>query len=100
MNSIFNKISNETMIGRINKLSPESKALWGKMTVAQMFEHNSLAIDIAFGKETIKTNFFMRLLGRMLRKKVLYGGELKKNSPTAKEFIMTADFDFETSKKN
>jgi hypothetical protein len=98
MNSIYDKASNDAMIARINKLTPETKALWGKMNAAQMCKHCSTAIEVAFGKEDLKVNFLMRLLGKMLKKKVFYGGELKKNSPTAKEFIFPDTVDFEQSK--
>ncbi len=98
MNSIYDKVSNDLMVVRINKLNSESKALWGKMDAAQMCKHCSIAIDIAFGKGDLKVNFFMKLLGKILKKNVFYGGELKKNSPTAKEFVITEHYDLEKVK--
>lgn len=32
MGSIYNKADNGVILNRINTLTPESKALWGKMT--------------------------------------------------------------------
>lgn len=98
MNSIYNKSSNDEMIARINNLTSESKALWGKMNAAQMCKHCSKAIEIAFGHSDIKVNFLIKLLGKMLKKKVFYGGDMKKNAPTAKEFIITDNLDFEKAK--
>jgi hypothetical protein len=98
MNSIFTKAENEAVIERINSLTPDSKALWGKMTVDQMCKHCSSAINVAFDKQDVKVNFLMRLLGKMLKNKV-FNGEFKKNSPTAKEFIFTNHFDLELAKK-
>jgi Protein of unknown function (DUF1569) len=98
MNSIYDKTSNEATIVRMNKLTTESQALWGKMNAAQMCKHCSLAIDIAFGKGDLKVNFLMKLLGKLLKKSVFYGGEMKKNSPTAKEFIITDNLDLEKEK--
>jgi hypothetical protein len=98
MNSIYDKTSNDAIIARINKLSPESKALWGKMNAAQMCRHCSIALDIAFGTGDLKVNFLMRLLGKLLKKKVFYGGDMGKNSPTAKEFIVSESFEFEKTK--
>jgi len=100
MNSIFDKAGNEVMVARINSLTPESKALWGKMSAGQMCKHCSLAVEVAFAKQDLKVNFLMRLLGKMLKKKVLYGGSLRKESPTAKEFIITEYFDLEDAKKD
>ncbi len=98
MSSIFEKSGNDEIISRINKLTPESKAVWGKMTVDQMFKHTNEAIKVAFSENDIKVNFLMKFLGKMLKKKV-FNSEFGKNSPTAKEFIFTDKYDFETSKK-
>ena len=99
MNSIYDKASNDAMIARINSLTPESKPLWGKMSAAQMLKHCKLASDVAFGKMDLKINFLMKFLGKLLKKKVFYGGDMGKNSPTAKEFIITENLDLETTKK-
>ncbi len=98
MNSIYDKASNDAIIARINKLTPENKAIWGKMNAGQMLQHCKLASDVAFGKQNLKINFLMKFLGKMLKKKVFYGGEMGKNSPTAKEFIITENVDFEKVK--
>lgn len=37
MKSLFNTEHNQEIIDRINSLSPETKAQWGEMNVAQMF---------------------------------------------------------------
>ena len=98
MNSIYDKASNDAMIARINKLTPETKAVWGKMTVDQMLRHCKLATDVAFGKQGLKVNFLMKILGKLLKKKVFYGGDMGKNSPTAKEFTITNHYDLEKEK--
>jgi hypothetical protein len=98
MNSIFDKAENQAIIARINSLRPDSKALWGKMTVDQMCKHCTCALNIAFGKQEVKVNFVIRLLGKLLKNKV-FNGEFQKNSPTAKEFVFTTQFDLETAKK-
>lgn len=99
MNSIYDKTSSDAMIERINKLTIDSQPLWGKMSVAQMLRHCKLACDVAFDKMDLKVNFLMKLLGKMIKKKVFYGGDMGKNSPTAKEFIITENLDFESEKK-
>lgn len=98
MNSIYNKTDNAKMMERINALSPESRAIWGKMSVDQMLKHTNEAIKIAFGEGDLKISFLMRFLGKMLKNKV-FNSEFKKDSPTAPEFIFTDKYDFETAKK-
>ncbi len=98
MSSIYNKEDNDLIIARINKLTPESPALWGKMTVDQMLKHTEAAIAVAFSEKELKINFFMKLLGKMLKNKV-FNSDFKKNSPTAPEFVFSDTYDFEASKK-
>jgi hypothetical protein len=97
MSSIYNKTDNDAVISRINNLTSESKAVWGKMSVDQMLKHTNEAIIVAFGENEIKVNFLMKFLGKMIKNKV-FNSEFKKNSPTAKEFIFTDKYDFESSK--
>jgi hypothetical protein len=97
MKSIFNTTDNQEIITRINKLTPESQAVWGKMNVDQMFKHTSGALIVAFGENNVKVNFIFKLLGRMLKNKV-FNSEFKRNSPMAKEFIFTDKYDFEASR--
>ena len=97
MNSIFEADSNAIMIARMNKLTPTSQAVWGKMNVAQMCKHTNEALIVAFGENEIKVNFLMKFLGIVMKDKV-FNSEFKKNSPTAKEFIFTDKYDFESSR--
>jgi hypothetical protein len=99
MGSIYNKTDNDLFISRINQLTPESKALWGKMTVDQMLSHCQAPFDFSFGTKPMKANFIMRLFGKMLKGKVFGSTEFKKNSPTAPDFIRKETYDFEETKQ-
>ena len=65
MKSIFNTHDNQELITRINKLTPEAQAAWGKMSVDQMLSHCQAPIDVAFGNLPLKANVIMQLLGKM-----------------------------------
>ena len=69
------------------------------MTVDQMCKHCNATIQVAFGKQTLKMNFLMRLLGKMLKNKA-FNTDFGKNSPTAKEFKFESSYDFESAEKN
>ncbi|MGV7106463.1 DUF1569 domain-containing protein [Flavobacterium sp. U410] len=99
MKSIFNTHDNQELITRINRLTPEAQAVWGKMSVDQMLSHCQAPIDVAFGNLPLKANVIMQLLGKMLKNKIINSPEFKKNSPTAPSFIRTEHYDFETTKK-
>jgi hypothetical protein len=94
MNSIVNTNANEEIIARINKLLPTSKPEWGKMTVGQMFAHCTVGFKIAFGEIKPKSNFLFKILGKFFKKKIFAQENFKKNSPTAKEFIITDNKNF------
>ncbi|MBF6640988.1 DUF1569 domain-containing protein [Flavobacterium sp. J49] len=98
MSSIYNKADNDLIISRIHQLTPESKALWGKMTVDQMLSHCQAPLDFAFGKIPMKANFLMRMIGKLVRNKILSSKEYKRNSPTAPAFIRKGTYDFEQAK--
>jgi hypothetical protein len=96
MPSIYDTSDNALLIERIQNLNANSAPLWGKMSVDQMCEHCIAAINVAFGKQDLTISFPMRLLGRLLKNKA-FNSDFGKNSPTAKEFRITAHSDFEKS---
>ena len=98
MKSIYGKAENAQIIIRIESLTSSSKAIWGKMSVDQMMKHTNDTMIVAFGEKTLKINFLMRFLGRMMKNKV-FNSEFQKNSPTAPEFIYKENFNFETVRK-
>ena len=48
MKNIFEKSVTDEVIARIEKLSPETQPQWGKMGVAQMFAHLSVAYEFVY----------------------------------------------------
>jgi len=98
MKSIFNAIDNQEIITRIQKLKPESQALWGRMSVDQMLIHINDAVLVSFNEKELHVPFIFRILGRMMKNSVLKQPEFSKNSPTAKEFKYAENFDFEIVK--
>ena len=97
-NSIYDKSDNDAFIARIHSLSKDSQPIWGKMTVEQMLSHCQAPIDVAFGDLQLRSNFFMRLIGKMFKNKILNSNEFKKNSPTPPDFIRKDAYDFESTK--
>lgn len=86
MKSIFDPSTEQAIIARIQSLSIDSKALWGKMHVLQMVEHGILCEDMYLGKNQVKRVFIGRLLGGLLLKMVLKDDKpFSKGTPTAKE---------------
>jgi Protein of unknown function (DUF1569) len=82
--SLFNSEKRTQIIARLNQLSPESKALWGKMSVGEMLCHCLDGNKMALGEipPTDKSNFFTRSLVKYL---VVYIIPIPKGAPAPPE---------------
>ncbi len=98
--NIFSKEVSDDITNRINKLNPESQRQWGKMDVSQMLAHCCVTYEMVYEPDKHpKPNFLMGLILKTFVKKVVAGEKpFKKNNPTAPQFIMKTDKDFETEK--
>lgn len=86
MQSLFNKEDNDVIKERLEKLTPRSVPLWGKMNVAQMLAHLQQPILVAFGELKLKRGILGFLFGKMAKKQMLADKSFKKNMPTVREF--------------
>jgi hypothetical protein len=82
--NLFNVTKREELIARLKLLTPESKALWGKMSVGEMFCHCLDGNKMALGEipPTDKSNFFTRNFVKHL---VVYVVPIPKGAPAAPE---------------
>ncbi|TFV95834.1 DUF1569 domain-containing protein [Algoriphagus kandeliae] len=99
MKNIFDpQVSNE-LIQRIEKLTPESKPLWGKMAVDQMLAHCIIAYEMAFTDKHPKPNALLRfLLKTFVKSGVVNEKPYPKNARTAPVFIIADRRNFEKEK--
>ena len=101
MNSLFNPSDNKAIIDRINNLSANSTAEWGKMSVGQMLTHAQRPLKVAFGELKLKRTLVGILFGNMAKKKLTRGEEpFSKNLPTDKNFIIKDQHNVDEEKKN
>lgn len=97
--NIFTKEVAEGVIERINKLTPSSQPLWGKMSVAQMLAHCCVAYEMVYTNKHPNPGFFMRfILKNFIKKYVVSDKPYPKSSKTAPAFIISDERDFETEK--
>ena len=99
MPSLFEPQTAQNIIARINQLQPTSQHQWGKMNVSQMLWHCNEALGTATGDTTTKTPFFIKLLDPMIKKTVMEQKPYKEGLPTAKEFIIKDDKNFEEERQ-
>ena len=97
--NLFEPAVKQDIINRINKLTPDSKALWGKMNVGQMLAHCQMPIGVADGTHKLKRTLFGRLVGPMVKSMLYNDKPFKRSLPTDKSFLMTDPKDFEIEKQ-
>lgn len=98
--NLFDPAVKQDIIDRINKLTPGSKAQWGKMNVSQMLAHVQKPIGIAYGTHQPKGSFLLRLIGPLFKSKLWDETPYKQGLPTDPTFIMTGmDKEFEKEKQ-
>jgi hypothetical protein len=98
LKSLFTESDNLGIIERINSLKPNSGALWGKMNVAQMMAHCTIALKACTGEIKPKKVFLSFLFRKIARKQVFGSNDLRKRTPSAREYIVRDKKDFETEK--
>ena len=98
MKSIYNRTDNQEMVSRINKLTPDTKANWGKMTVSQMLAHCGKPIEAGFGSLKLKRGLMGILFGKMAKKSMLSDKPFKQGLPTDKHFIIKDNLNFDEEK--
>jgi hypothetical protein len=97
--NLFDASMKQEIIDRINKLTPDTNAIWGKMNVAQMLAHVQRPIGIALGTHQPKGSFLLRLIGPLFKSKLWDEKPYKQSLPTDPTFIMTGTIkDFEKEK--
>ena len=88
MKSLFDPSTEQEIIQRIQTLSIENKALWGKMNITQMLEHKILCEDMYLGTNQVKRVFIGKILGGIFLKMVLKNDKpFSQGTPTAKELM-------------
>lgn len=98
--NIFSKEVAEGVIERINKLTPNSQPLWGKMNVAQMFAHCCVAYEMVYTDNHPKPGFLMSfILKNFVKRMVVSAKPYPKNNKTAPAFLITEEKDFEVEKQ-
>jgi hypothetical protein len=100
MKNVFNQADTAEVIARINKLSPSSQALWGKMSVGQMLAHCNVTYEMVYDNIHPAPNAVMKFILKLFVKNVVVSEKpFKKNSQTSPAFIITDSKDFEKEKK-
>ena len=99
MKSIFNLNDKNNILNRIDQLHPDSKPMWGKMSVSQMLEHCLIPTKISAGEIEGRRNIFGILFGKMAKKRIVNEEPFKKGLPTDPSFVIKHEPDFYKSQE-
>jgi len=94
MKNLFEQEATDEVLARIDTLQPACQRHWGKMDVAQMMAHCSVALDMASGRMDLPRIFIGRVLAPFI--KPIYTNErpFSKNNPTDKKLVVSDQRDF------
>ncbi|MCM3712483.1 DUF1569 domain-containing protein [Alkalihalobacillus oceani] len=99
MRNLFNQLDAEDILIRIDHVSADAKAQWGKMDAAQMLAHCSAFQDIAMGNSFPSRGWLGRLVGRFAKPLFYNDKPLPKNMSTIPDILITEPKEFEPEKE-
>jgi len=100
MKNSFSEHDTAEFISRIDKLTPTTNPIWGKMDVAKMMAHCNVTYELEYENIHPKPKGFVKLMLKIFVKNAVVGQKpYKKNGQTGSPFIIKDSRDFETEKK-
>ncbi len=99
MKSLFDKDCYEEVVRRMNTLTPSSQRQWGRMDVAQMLAHCKAAFTVPLSDRKMPRSILGLLIGWAIKAKLYNDDPWKKNLPTAPNFIIKDERNFEKEKQ-
>jgi hypothetical protein len=100
MKTFFDASAKSEMIARLDKLTPTTKPLWGKMNSSQMLAHNVAVMESATDAAPPRKQMFIGKVFMLFMKKQFTNDKPHgKNSPTSPDFLMATEKDFTAEKQ-
>jgi hypothetical protein len=99
MKSLFDSNDRAAVVARIEALRPESMRVWGKMDVAQMLRHCSIALETGTGERPMKQKLIGKILMPFIRKSIFGEKPFSRNGPTDPTYVIADERDFAVERK-
>jgi Protein of unknown function (DUF1569) len=97
--NLYETTAYNEIITRMNQLTPSNEKLWGKMNVAQMLAHCKEAFKVPLSEKPLKRLLIGYIFGGIAKKQLYSDKPWKQNLPTAPNFKITNERDFNTEKQ-
>jgi len=94
MKNLWESDARQEVSERIDMLTPDSPALWGKMNASQMMAHIVDALRMATGELAVKEKK-RPIRFTPLKQLIIYGPPFPKNVPTAPELLVRQPDDWD-----
>ena len=98
MDTILDHTTRERLIERIQTLTENSKAQWGKMNVYQMLKHCTKWEEMLLERKQYRQSLIGRLFGKMALRDMLKDEPMRPNLPTVPSFKVRDNGDVEAAK--
>lgn len=89
----------QEVLERLDRVKAEMTPKWGKMNPAQMLRHCAEAQDVMNGDKALKVPFYIKMFKGFIKKMVLSEKPYKEGIPTAGQYKIDSNEDFETQKQ-
>lgn len=98
--SVFQENIVNELKERIEKVTPSTKPIWGKMNATQMLAHCNVTYEYAFDERKDSPNFLVKIMLKKFVKPIVVSEQpYKKDSKTAPAFIITDERNFDKEKQ-
>ncbi|HUG62918.1 MAG TPA: DUF1569 domain-containing protein [Methylomirabilota bacterium] len=84
---------------RIDRLAPDTRPRWGRMSVAQMLAHCAEVQEVMNGNPLEGTPWLFRLAGPLIKRSVLSRRPFPKGAKTHPQYLRTSQKRFEPEKR-
>ncbi|WPO80996.1 DUF1569 domain-containing protein [Chryseobacterium sp. JJR-5R] len=100
--SLHNPVHFDEILGRINQLSENSSAKWGKMEVGQMMKHCGFVLQVPLKRIELPTvNPLFSAIGIIARMEMqIFNNGIPRNMPTFRKLIINFECNFNEEKQN
>lgn len=98
MSDLFDPKENQAICARIERLTSDAKASWGKMDPAQALAHCVAPLELAIGMRKQKRSLVGYLFGKLAKKKFIGPLPFDRNLPTDASFRIRDRRDLATEK--
>jgi hypothetical protein len=100
MKNLFEAAAVEEVKERLERLTPDSARLWGKMNAAQAVAHCAAGLELATGDRLPPRKLLGRILGGWVKPMALGNDEpMRRNTPTVKDLVVKDERDLEMERK-